>query len=99
MQHNLQVIEGIIEEINQFSESQSGGENANEGSVELGDEPQTADGVDEQTTAQAVIQDKLTAEQLLGDEDIANKWLERVEADPKTFLRSKFSIQYQQAQE
>ncbi|UIP27071.1 VWA domain-containing protein [Photobacterium sp. TLY01] len=99
MQHNLQVIEGIIEEINQFSESQSGGENANEGSVELGDEPQTADGADEQTNTQVMIQDKLTAEQLLGDEAIANKWLERVEADPKMFLRSKFSIQYQQAQE
>ncbi|MEL6113639.1 VWA domain-containing protein [Photobacterium sp. SP02] len=99
MQHNLQVIEGIIEEINQFSDSQSGGENANEGSVELGDEPQTSDGVDEQVNAQAIIQDKLTAEQLLGDEDIANKWLERVEADPKMFLRSKFSIQYQQSQE
>ncbi|MGB2079093.1 MAG: hypothetical protein ACPHV3_04850, partial [Vibrio sp.] len=42
---------------------------------------------------------KPTAEDIIGDPAVADKWLQRVEADPKQFLKAKFSIQYRQGQE
>ncbi|MUK64280.1 vWA domain-containing protein [Aliivibrio fischeri] len=91
--HNLTLIQNIIDEINQLSESQ-----ANTGEIEQSqnlpeNEPQTADGADEQVLESQIIKQKLSAEQILADEKIADKWLRRVEADPKYFLQNKFHMQ------
>lgn len=91
VEHNLKVISGIVEEINQMSESQAGTEQ--DSSTELGDAPQTAEGADEQTSADKMIKETLSADDILGNQDMADKWLKRVESDPKDFLRSKFQIQ------
>ncbi|WP_348236356.1 vWA domain-containing protein [Vibrio parahaemolyticus] len=90
VEHNLKVIAGIVDEINQMSESQAGTEQ--EASTELGDNPQTAEGADEQTSAE-LIKETLSADDILGSQELADKWLKRVEADPKYFLRAKFQIQ------
>ncbi|ELA9592098.1 VWA domain-containing protein [Vibrio parahaemolyticus] len=91
VEHNLKVIAGIVDEINQMSESQAGTEQ--EASTELGDNPQTAEGADEQTSAKLMIKETLSADDILGSQELADKWLKRVEADPKYFLRAKFQIQ------
>ncbi|EHH1024412.1 VWA domain-containing protein [Vibrio parahaemolyticus] len=91
VEHNLKVIAGIVDEINQMSESQAGTEQ--EASTELGDNPQTAEGSDEQTSAELMIKETLSADDILGSQELADKWLKRVEADPKYFLRAKFQIQ------
>ncbi|MBU2899082.1 vWA domain-containing protein [Vibrio hepatarius] len=91
VEHNLIVIKGIVKEINQMSESQAGTEN--DASKELGDNPQTAEGADEKTSAELMINETLSADEILADETIANKWLKGVEADPKYFLQAKFQIQ------
>ncbi|OCH06108.1 vWA domain-containing protein [Aliivibrio fischeri] len=92
-QHNLTLIQNIIDEINRLSESQ-----ANTGEVEQSqdlpdDEPQTADGADEQVLESQIIKQTLSAEQILANEKVAEKWLRRVEADPKYFLQNKFHMQ------
>ncbi|MDF5571443.1 VWA domain-containing protein [Vibrio parahaemolyticus] len=91
VEHNLKVIAGIVDEINQMSESQAGTEQ--EASTELGDNPQTAEGADEQTSEELMIKETLSADDILGSQELADKWLKRVEADPKYFLRAKFQIQ------
>ena len=93
IEHNLKVIGGIVEEINRTSESQAGTTDGPEESFELGDNPQTADGADEKTTAELMLKEKLNANEILGSQELADKWLKRVEADPKYFLRAKFQIQ------
>ncbi|MUK61739.1 VWA domain-containing protein [Aliivibrio fischeri] len=92
-QHNLTLIQNIIDEINRLSESQ-----ANTGEVEQSqdlpdDEPQTADGADEQVLESQIIKQTLSAEQILANEKVAEKWLRRVEAAPKYFLQNKFHMQ------
>ncbi len=91
VEHNLKVISALVDEINQMSESQAGTEP--DSSTELGDNPQTAEGADEQTTADKMIKEKLSADDILGNQEMADKWLKRVESDPKDFLRAKFQIQ------
>ncbi|WP_321284371.1 VWA domain-containing protein [uncultured Vibrio sp.] len=91
VEHNLKVIGGIVEDINQMSESQAGTEQ--EMSTELGDNPQTAEGAEEQTSQEMMIKETLSAADILGNQEMADKWLKRVESDPKDFLRSKFQIQ------
>ncbi len=91
VEHNLKVISKIVDEINQMSKSQAGTEQ--DSSTELGDNPQTAEGADEQTSADKVLQEKLSADDILGNQEMADKWLKRVESDPKDFLRAKFQIQ------
>ena len=91
VEHNLNVINGIVEEINQMSESQAGTEQ--EMSNELGDNPQTAEGAEEQTSQEMMIKETLSAAEILGSQEMADKWLKRVESDPRNFLRAKFQIQ------
>ncbi len=91
VEHNLTVISGIVDEINQMSASQAGTEQ--DSSIELGDNPQTAEGADEQTSEEKMIKETLSAEDILGNQEMADKWLKRVESDPKDFLRVKFQIQ------
>ncbi len=96
VEHNLRVIGGIVEEINRTSASQAGSTDGPEESIELGDNPQTADGVDEQTVAEMMLKETLNANEILGSDALADKWLKRVEADPKYFLAAKFQIQLNQ---
>lgn len=91
VEHNLKVIGGIVEDINQMSESQAGTEQ--EMSTELGDNPQTAEGAEEQTSQEMMIKETLSAADILGNQEVADKWLKRVESDPRDFLRAKFQIQ------
>ncbi|MFW8631948.1 VWA domain-containing protein [Vibrio natriegens] len=91
VEHNLKVIGGIVEDINQMSESQAGTEQ--EMSTELGDSPQTAEGAEEQTSQEMMIKETLSAADILGNQEVADKWLKRVESDPRDFLQAKFQIQ------
>ncbi|MEE3876607.1 VWA domain-containing protein [Vibrio sp. YYF0003] len=91
VEHNLKVIGGIVEDINQMSESQAGTEQ--EMSTELGDNPQTAEGAEEKTSQEMMIKETLSAADILGNQEVADKWLKRVESDPRDFLRAKFQIQ------
>lgn len=77
MQHNLAVVKEIVEDINRMSKSQVGTADGPGASRELGNEPQTGDGADEQASAQETVQEKLTAEQILGSDELANKWLKK----------------------
>ncbi|NOH81037.1 VWA domain-containing protein [Vibrio sp. RE86] len=94
VEHNLKVLTGIVDEINRVSESQAGTTDGPEESFELDeDKPRTADGAEEETVAGLMLKEKLNANEILGSEELADKWLRRVEADPKYFLRAKFQIQ------
>ncbi len=97
VEHNLAVISTLVDEINQMSESQGkSAEGQQEISVELGKEqPKTGDGYQEQTSEELMTKESISAEELLNDQVVADKWLKRVEADPKYFLRAKFQIQLQ----
>ena len=91
---NLTVMESIIDEINRVSESQTNTTESMEESIELGDNPQTADGAEEMASGILMKKETLNANEILGSEALADKWLKRVEADPKQFLRAKFQLQY-----
>ncbi|PSW09993.1 VWA domain-containing protein [Photobacterium sanctipauli] len=92
--HNYDVLKGIVDEINRVSESQSGTTDGPEESFELGDDqPRTAEGAEEQVDASMMVRKTLNANEILGSEELADKWLRRVEADPKYFLQAKFQLQ------
>ena len=93
--HNLDAIQALIDYINEFSEGQAkSAEASDETSTELPDDkPQTADGVEETVMSDRLQKETLDAEQILASEELADKWLKRVEADPKQFLGMKFQIQ------
>ncbi|MCK6262763.1 VWA domain-containing protein [Vibrio sp. ZSDE26] len=94
VQNNLAVFKSIIEEVNRTSESQSGTTDGPEESFELDeDQPRTGDGAEENTAAELLLKETLNAREILGSDELADKWLRRVEADPKYFLRAKFHIQ------
>ena len=94
VKNNLAVLSGIVEEVNRTSESQSGTTDGPEESLELeDDQPRTGDGVEEETVAELMLKETLNANEILGSQELADKWLKRVEADPKFFLKSKFQIQ------
>ncbi|UGA57517.1 VWA domain-containing protein [Vibrio sp. VB16] len=94
IEHNLLVINGIVEEVNRTSESQSGTTDGPEESIELdSDKPQKGDGAEEKTVAELMLKETLNANEILGSQELADKWLKRVEADPKHFLKAKFQIQ------
>jgi Ca-activated chloride channel family protein len=94
VENNLAVLSGIVEEVNRTSESQSGTTDGPEESLELeDDQPRTGDGAEEETVAELMLKETLNANEILGSQELADKWLKRVEADPKFFLKSKFQIQ------
>lgn len=87
-------MQGIVDEVNRMSESQKGTTDGPEESFELGDDkPKTGDGADEEVDASMMKEEKLNANEILGSQELADKWLRRVEADPKYFLRAKFQLQ------
>lgn len=96
--HNHERLDAIINEINEFSESQANTEQ--EGSRELGDEaPQTAEGAEENVAREQLIEEHYSAEQLLQDPALSERWMRRVQADPARFLATKFGLQQQQREE
>ncbi|WP_261904427.1 vWA domain-containing protein [Vibrio fortis] len=99
VEHNLAVFNGIVEEVNRISESQSGTTDGPEESFELDqDKPRTGDGAEEETVAELMLKETLNANEILGSQELADKWLKRVEADPKYFLKAKFQIQLREPQ-
>jgi Ca-activated chloride channel family protein len=90
---NYQAMSELVDEINRVSESQSGTTDGPEESMELGDNPRTADGAEENTASELMLKETLNANEILGSQELADKWLRKVEADPKNFLRNKFQIQ------
>ncbi|MCL1095188.1 vWA domain-containing protein [Shewanella kaireitica] len=96
-QTNLRKIQKIIDDINRQSESQANTED--ETSTELGDEPQTGEGADEKISAQMLIKQTYTAEQLLADDALTQAWMKRVEGSPSRFLATKFRTQLNQRQQ
>ncbi len=92
--HNWEAIQSIVDEINRTSESQMGTTDGPEDSFELADDqPRTSDGAEEKVDASMMVRETLNANEILGSPELADKWLRRVEADPKYFLRAKFLIQ------
>lgn len=99
VEHNLAVFNGIVEEVNRMSESQAGTTDGPEESFELDeDKPRTGDGAEEETVAELMLKETLNANEILGSQELADKWLKRVEADPKYFLKAKFQIQLREPQ-
>lgn len=96
-QINLNKIQKIIDDINRQSASQANTED--ETSTELGDEPQTGDGADEKVSAQMIIKQTYTAEQLLADDALSQAWMKRVQGAPSRFLATKFRTQLNQRQQ
>ncbi|MGR5558026.1 VWA domain-containing protein [Vibrio fortis] len=99
VEHNLVIFNGIVEEVNRMSESQAGTTDGPEESFELDeDKPRTGDGAEEETVAELMLKETLNANEILGSQELADKWLKRVEADPKYFLKAKFQIQLREPQ-
>lgn len=93
---NLAAIRAIIDDINRYSESQKGSTDGLEESFELDDDqPLTSDGFEEIAPEEVLNKETLNAREILGSEELANKWLSHVEADPKRFLQAKFYLQLQ----
>lgn len=91
-QHNLELMEAIIAQIDMQSESQaSNAERQN--SRELGDAPKTSEGAETQVQQDQLIQATLTSEQILNDEEANQMWMRRVDSDLSGFLASKFDFQ------
>ena len=86
-QHNIAIVQEIIDEVNRMSESQvaEGGDP----SKELGDKAQTGDGAEKQVGKQRELK-QLSAEQLLLDPSLNELWLRQVQKNPKVFLSNKF---------
>ncbi|MGF1776989.1 VWA domain-containing protein [Vibrio nomapromontoriensis] len=90
--HNLDLMVSIIEHINDFSEGQlSSGEM--ESSQELGQQPQTAEGVTQEVDPSLLIEETLSAKELLSNKQAHEKWMKRVDSDLGVFLGYKFHRQ------
>jgi Ca-activated chloride channel family protein len=96
-QHNLKVIEAVIAYIDKFTEQQSIS-NERQVSRENGDKPQRADGVKQEVEKDQIIEEHLSAKEILNDPNVSEKWMKRVQSDLSIYLAKKFSLQYQQGQ-
>ncbi|MAZ86671.1 MAG: hypothetical protein CL693_03425 [Cellvibrionaceae bacterium] len=90
-QHNLKIVQALIDDINRMSESQRPEGN----SKALGDEPQRGDGAEKKETRVQELE-QYTSEQLLLDSALNQMWLRQVQKDPANFLSQKFSLQRNQ---
>ncbi|PMH42214.1 hypothetical protein BCU68_14500 [Vibrio sp. 10N.286.49.B3] len=93
VENNLQVIQGIIAEVNRTSADQSGTTDGPEESFELGDNPLTGEGTEENIASGLMLTESLNENEILGSAELADKWLKKVAADPKYFLQAKFQLQ------
>jgi Ca-activated chloride channel family protein len=67
-----------------------------EESFEIGDNPQTSEGAEETVTEELLMKESLNANEILGSETLAQRWLDRIESDPSLFLQNKFYLQLEQ---
>lgn len=88
-QHNLKIVQALIDDINRMSESQRPEGN----SKALGDEPQRGDGAEQKETRVQELE-QYTSEQLLLDSALNQMWLRQVQKNPANFLSQKFSLQW-----
>ena len=93
--HNLKIVEDVIAYIDSFTKEQSKS-NERQVSRENGDKPERSDGVKQQVEQDQVIQEVLSAEQILSDPGANEKWMKRVQSDLSSFISTKFALQYQQ---
>ncbi|QDP01144.1 tetratricopeptide repeat protein [Thalassotalea sp. PS06] len=91
-QTNLDIVQGIIDEVNRISESQQ--QEDSDAPKELGDDPQTAEGAERKVSAKQLEQ--YSAEDILQDPELADMWMRQVQKDPARFLAIKFAVQLQQ---
>lgn len=89
---NLALMENIISQIDQFSESQTNN-TERQNSKELGDKPQTSEGAEQQIDQNQIIQETLSAEQILNNAALNEQWMKRVESNLAPFLVNKFYLQ------
>jgi Ca-activated chloride channel family protein len=92
---NRELMQRIIDEANRLSESQSS--EAGVGSEEL--DPDVGARPSEGATELAVDEEPLiqySAEEILASPELARLWMQNVQPDPSSFLRNKFSAQYQE---
>jgi len=89
-QHNLDIVQKIIDEINMLSEAKQ--PEQGESIKELGDEPQSGDGADKQELKTQEVE-QLNADQLLNEKNLNDMWLRQVQKDPARFLSQKFYFQ------
>jgi Ca-activated chloride channel family protein len=94
-QQNLDLMQSIIDQIDQFSESQSN-TLERQNSRELDDQPQTSEGAETQVTQEQLIAETLSSEEILNDPEMNKLWMQRVESNLATFLASKFYYQLQE---
>lgn len=91
-QQNMALMQSIIDQINQFSESQNNNLEK-QSSRELGDKPETSDGAEVEVDKAQVVQEELSAEQIMNNTEMSEKWMKRVEGRLDSFLSSKFYYQ------
>jgi Ca-activated chloride channel family protein len=88
---NIVIVQTIIDEVNRMSESQAPEDG--ESIKELGDEPQTGDGAEQNEAPKEQEIEQLSAEQLLLDPSLNEMWLRQVQKNPANFLSQKFYMQ------
>ncbi len=93
---NRALVQALIDEINQMSQNQQ--PEQGESIRELGDEPQRADGAEQQEGLPTEVQ-QLTAEQILADQQVQDLWMKQIQQDPSRFLKVKFQMQLNQGGE
>lgn len=89
---NRDLMQSIIDQINEFSESQNNNMEK-QSSRELGDKPQTSDGTETEIEKGQLIEETLSAEEIMSDAQMSEKWMKRVESKLDSFLSSKFYYQ------
>ncbi|TKB45890.1 tetratricopeptide repeat protein [Thalassotalea mangrovi] len=92
-QHNLSIVQKLIDEVNRVSKSQQ--QEDGDAPKELGDDPQTGEGAERKVAPQQLEQ--YSAQELLQDPGLADMWLRQVQKDPAKFLAVKFAVQLQHA--
>jgi len=91
-QHNIKIVQIIIDDVNRMSESQQ----AEDGDApqELGDNAQTGEGAEKQGGRKQTVK-QYDAQQLLLDPSLNAMWLRQVQKNPALFLSNKFHMQQQ----
>lgn len=92
---NMQLMQKIIDDIDMFTDSQSGN-TERQSSRELGNKPQTSDGKEVEVEKEQLIEEKLTFDDLINDQQANEKWMRRVEGSLQQFLSAKFYYQLQE---
>ncbi|MDN2481180.1 vWA domain-containing protein [Vibrio agarivorans] len=92
---NLALILETIDYINQFTEGQAKS-NERQKSKELGDKPKQTEGVEQLVQQDQILEEKLSAADILNSDAMNDKWMKRVESNLTPFLSNKFYLQLEQ---